>query len=114
LRRIKFGGVVGKQAFVTVVSVLSLGGAVWRIESVALQTACIVLAFAVAMTGLLCMSFYGHRHPVEATLEGTEMVAWQHQVLEVLAAKAAPSIPEGPPVSGVPAESRGAGSEGGT
>lgn len=100
---------MGKQAFVTVVSVLSLGGAVWRIDSVALQTGCIVLAFAVAMTGLLCMSFHGHLHPVEATLEGTEMVAWQHQVL---AAKAAPSIPEGPPVSGVLAKSGETGSEG--
>lgn len=65
---------MGKQALVAIAGILVLGAAIWRIDSVAIQTVCVGLIFLVALMGLFTISFHGHRHPVEATLEGAEIV----------------------------------------
>jgi hypothetical protein len=40
------------------------------------------------------MGFHGHKHPLEATLEGGEIVAWKY--LEQLAAKGVKTVPDSP------------------
>jgi hypothetical protein len=80
LQRIKFGGVVGKQTLLGIFAVLGLASLGWRasqgdILSIAVIAAIVVLAIAF-------LNFrYAHSHPAEATLEGTEMLALQHQVM---------------------------------
>jgi len=95
--RIRFGGVVGKIAYISVAAiagtatvVLYAHGADW-LKAFAV-VAIVIFAFYVVHRILE----YAGQHP-EATLEGSEILTWQQQLL---AAKGLPNVPESPSISG--------------
>ena len=93
LQKIKFGGVVGKQTLLGVIGVVALAAIAWKADS---KAAIVIAALATVVLILIAiLNFcFAHKHPVEAMLEGTEMLALQHQVL---AAKSA-EVPQNAPV----------------
>lgn len=97
LQRIRFGGVVGKQALVAVFVALGLAAVAIRTSNPGVLTLCIYGLLADAFLAIVAIGFHGHKHPFEATLEGTEVVAYQH-VQQQLAMKGAKELVAGPPV----------------
>jgi hypothetical protein len=94
LQKIKFGGVVGKQTLLGLVGVLALAAIA---RSGGEKDALIIAVLAAVVLILIAVLNYcfADRHPVEAMLEGAEMVALHHQVL---AAKSEESLPQDSPV----------------
>lgn len=90
--RVRFGGVVGKIALIALAIV---GGQVAVIERLTRENSILLLSLALFLFGIFIVSaiiWFAHRHP-EATLEGAELLAYQHQ----LAARNEPDIPPGDP-----------------
>jgi hypothetical protein len=79
LMRIRFGGVVGKQALV---GVLGVAGIVYVASrsgaNSTLLWGCLVGIVVLTITIVVAVGIHGHQHPVEATLEGGEIVVVQH------------------------------------
>jgi hypothetical protein len=96
LTKIKFGGVIGKQALVAISGVVGLAFFAFRAESPYLLWGCAVGIFALSISTVIAIGIHGHRHPIEATLEGGEVVIVQH--LRTEAAKGMEQIPPSPAV----------------
>lgn len=95
VRTFKFGGIIGKVALV------ALGGfaAVVGVAKFAGGTNQLICVGAILVTVLLVvagMLRYAEKHPQSATLEGAEILVWQHQQLSVAAKNRIP--PEDSPV----------------
>lgn len=95
LQRIRFGGVVGKEALVGFGAMVALVVVAVRASSSVLLWGCLGAIILVSLFTISAMAFHGHKHPAEATLEGAEVVAWQHLQHE-LAAKEMGEIPPSP------------------
>jgi hypothetical protein len=101
VQRVKFGGVVGKQTLLGIATVAGLAVIAWKAESK--DVIFIAIAAAVIALTIAVLNFcYARSHPVEAMMEGTEMLVLQHQVLaskSVEPPKSSPVIPnpEGTP-----------------
>lgn len=91
IHRIRFGGVVGKQALVTFGGLLGLAVLAFKAHDLILQWGCLIAIGVVTMYGITAMGFHGHKHPVEATLEGAEIIAWKH-IQQGLAIKGAGDV----------------------
>ena len=99
LLRVRFGGVVGKVALVAVFVALGLAVVSRQTADPSVLRLCIYALLAVAILGIVVIAIHGHNHPLEATLEGGEVVAYQH-VRQEFAAKgkeisASPLVLEG-------------------
>jgi hypothetical protein len=97
LQRIRFGGVVGKQALVAVFVALGLAAVATRTTDPGVLALCVYGLLADAFLAIAAIAFHGHQHPFEATLEGAEVVAYQH-VQQELAAKGQKVVVSAPPV----------------
>jgi hypothetical protein len=97
LMKIRFGGVVGKQALIGFGGVLGIVLVASRAENNLLLWGCLAGIFVVTVGTVLAIGIHGHNHPIEATLEGGELVVMQHLRQEV-AAKGMENIPPSPPV----------------
>ena len=95
LQRIRFGGVVGKEALVGFATLLALAIVALKAGSTILLWGCLAAIVIVSLFTIGAMAFHGHKHPVEATLEGGEIVALQHLQQE-FAAKGVGEIPSSP------------------
>jgi Ni,Fe-hydrogenase I cytochrome b subunit len=81
-KRVKFGGIVGKLALLGIFGVISAATIGLKMSQPVMQlsaVAAVVLIVLFIGSGIL---LFGHKHPEQATLEGLEIVAWQHQVLQ--------------------------------
>jgi|SRR6266850_497551 len=98
LMRIRFGGVIGKQALV---GVLGVAGIVYVASrsgtNSTLLAGCLIGIFVLTIVVVVAIGVQGDRHPVEATLEGGEIVVVQH-LRQEFAAKGMGSIPPSPPI----------------
>ena len=93
LQRVKFGGVVGKQALVGVAALIPLAVIAWKSEgSISLLWGCLTVLFLICFSTVFAIGFHGHQHPEQATLEGAEIVMLQH-LQNVVSAKGAGEIP---------------------
>jgi hypothetical protein len=97
LLRVRFGGVVGKQALVAVFVAIGLTVVSRQTTDPNVLRLCIYGLLVDAFFGFAVIAFHGHKHPLEATLEGGEVVAYRH-VQQELAAKGAKEIVSSPPV----------------
>lgn len=77
-RKIKFGGVVGKQTILGIIGAVVLAAIAWRTDP---KYAWIlgIAALALVLTVAILNYTYADRHPGEATLEGAEIIAF-HQL----------------------------------
>jgi len=73
---------VGKLALLGIFGVISAATIGLKMSQPVMQlsaVAAVVLIVLFIGSGIL---LFGHKHPEQATLEGLEIVAWQHQVLQ--------------------------------
>jgi hypothetical protein len=93
-RRIRFGGVVGKQTLLGVAGAVALTIIAWRSDP---RYAWIIgISAAILLLTTVILNFvYADRHPAEATLEGGEIIAYHH---EVIAAKNMLEVPKNSPM----------------
>ena len=91
LYKIRFGGVVGKIAFVSFALVAPAIVVAYKTADNTVQLCCLGYAALVGFLSIGGMVFYGHKHPLEATLEGIEIVALQ-ELQNQYAAKGVPEI----------------------
>jgi hypothetical protein len=96
-KKIRFGGVVGKLALVAVIVPICLAIVARQTTDASTLRTVAYLMVGVSLLAILAMWIYGHLHPLEATLEGTEIVAWQH-VQHQYAQKGLPEVQESPMV----------------
>jgi hypothetical protein len=101
LQKVRFGGVVGKQTLLGIACVIGLAFISWRAEPSAMLWIAILVVVLVGLIAILNF-VYANKHPMEATLEGAEIIAWQHHVVASKTAGELPSSnvvpnPEGPP-----------------
>ncbi len=97
LLRVRFGGVVGKQALIAVFVAIGLAVVSRQTTDPNVLRLCVYGLVADAFLGFAVIAFHGHKHPLEATLEGGEVVAYRH-VQQEHAAKGAGEIVSSPPV----------------
>lgn len=99
LLKIRFGGVVGKQALVGISAMATIMVVVLKTQNILLLWGCLVAIFLLAVGAIITIAIQGHKHPLEATLEGAEIVVMQHLRHE-MAAKGvdADKIPSTPPI----------------
>ncbi|HEV1996047.1 MAG TPA: hypothetical protein VGR03_17070 [Candidatus Acidoferrum sp.] len=93
MQRIKFGGVVGKQTLLGVIGSATLVSIAWGADATTKLVIAVLAGVLLILVALLNFSF-ANKHAAEAMLEGTEMLAFQHQVH---AAKSA-EVPQNAPV----------------
>src|SRR4029077_17167535 len=86
LHRIRFGGVVGKQALVGVFVALGLAVVSRQSTDPSVLRLCVEALLLDLFVTIAAIGFHGHKHPFEATLEGAEVVAYRH-VQQEFAAK---------------------------
>jgi hypothetical protein len=89
---VRFGGVVGKITLVTIVSIASLSTVALRASTDNLLWGCVIAIVVIAISSLAGVLYHGNRHPLEATLEGGQVVAFQH-AKNAFAMKDLPTIP---------------------
>jgi hypothetical protein len=80
LQRVKFGGVVGKQTYLGIFGVGALAVIAFRADSNGALIIGVVAALMVLIIAVMNY-IYASNHPVEAMMEGGEMLALQHQQL---------------------------------
>jgi hypothetical protein len=85
LMKIRFGGVIGKQALVCISAMAVIIIVALRTQNILLLWGCLVGTFLLAVSAIVVIAIQGHNHPVEATLEGAEIVVMQHLKNEVAA-----------------------------
>ncbi len=73
---------MGKLALLGIFGVVSMGGAVLRTSEPTVQIVAVAAVVIIVLFIGSAILFFGHKHPEQATLEGLEVVAWQHQVLQ--------------------------------
>jgi hypothetical protein len=78
LRLIHFGGVVGKLALISVCCVLGTAVVALKSESTAILWGCLITIGVLGLASLVVIGLHAHRHPLEATLEGGQIVALKH------------------------------------
>ncbi len=93
LYKIRFGGVVGKIAFVSSALVAPAVVVGYKTADNTVQLCCLGYGTLVGILSIGAMVFYGHKHPLEATLEGSEIVALK-ELQNQYAAKGMPEIPD--------------------
>jgi hypothetical protein len=99
LMKIRFGGVIGKQALVGISGMAVFIVVVLRTQNILLLWGCLAGTLLLSVSAIVAIAIHGHQHPVEATLEGGEIVVMQHLRHE-MAAKGVDmdKIPPEPPI----------------
>lgn len=98
LLKIRFGGVIGKQALVGIGGMAGLIVVALKSQgNPPLLWGCLAGFLLLPIVVVTAMGFHGHKHPAEATLEGAEVVMLQHLQQQV-AAKGMPELPASAPV----------------
>lgn len=69
---------MGKQALISSVALIGLVIMAIKADSPMLQWGCLVAITVIGIFGMGAVGFHGHKHPIEATLEGGEVLAWKH------------------------------------
>jgi len=95
--KIRFGGVVGKQALVAVGGLAGLVVVAFKASDTRLLWGCLIGILLLALMVVVAIGIHGHQHPLEATLEGGEIVVVE-QIRHDMAAKGVAAIPPSPPV----------------
>jgi hypothetical protein len=98
LYKVRFGGVVGKIAFVSIALVAPAVVVAYRTADNTVQLCCLGYGALVGILSIGAMLFYGHKHPLEATLEGSQIVALK-ELQNQYAAKGVLEIPYQQPVT---------------
>jgi len=93
LYKIRFGGVVGKIAFVSSALVAPAVVVGYKTTDNTVQLCCLGYGALVGILSIGAMVFYGHQHPLEATLEGSQIVALK-ELQNQYAAKDVREIPD--------------------
>ena len=88
---------MGKQALVAGLALAGLAAIAVKAGSSLVLWGCLGSITLIAVVSIVAMGFHGHKHPLEATLEGGEIVARQHLKHE-LAAKGVDQFPTDSPV----------------
>lgn len=82
LRKVKFGGIVGKVALIAIVGTVMLGAiAVVMVLRGVDPTIIAYLLVAVVVMAMIGIIGYGAKFPKQATLEGMEVIAFENQRL---------------------------------
>jgi len=98
LYKIRFGGVVGKIAFVSSALVAPAVIVGYKTADTTVQLCCLGYGLLIGIMSVGAMLFYGHKHPLEATLEGSQIVALK-ELQNQYAAKGVSEIPDQPLVA---------------
>lgn len=91
--RIRFGGVVGKIAYIAVACVAGASVVVLRDHEV-LSLALVALFFGFGGVVIFGILKYAAKHPMIATMEGAEVLQWHQQMMA-----GAKGVPYPPPAS---------------
>jgi hypothetical protein len=97
LQRIRFGGVVGKQALVATFVILGIAVVSRQTTDASVLRLCTYGILAIGFLAIITIAIHGYMHPLEATLEGGEVVAYRH-VQQEFAAKGFKEIAASSPV----------------
>jgi len=97
IHKFRFGGVVGKMALVSITAMCGLTVIAWRADSPVILGACLAALFIFATISIVLIALHAHRHPLEATLEGAEIVMFHH-IQQEFAAKGMPEVPKTTPM----------------
>jgi hypothetical protein len=86
---------VGKQTILGIVTVAVMGVIAFRADVTAIP---LLACLAVGVVALIVLAnlWYAHHHPAEAMFDGTEMLAFQHQMMAAKSLnppKEAPVVP---------------------
>ncbi len=65
IHRMRFGGVVGKQAYVCIGTIVGLISVVIKTNRPELQCGCLIGMFILGIYTITAMGFHGHKHPGE-------------------------------------------------
>jgi hypothetical protein len=98
LTRIRFGGVIGKQALVGIGGIAGLIAVALKADNLYLLWGCLIGIFILTMGVIFAIGMHGHQHPLEATLEGGEIVVMEHLKHQQGAIKGVGEVPDSPPV----------------
>lgn len=74
--RIRFGGVVGKEAWVGSIGIICLCVIAYHSRDAFVERGCFIGVIGLVIFTTFAMAFHGHAHPDQATLEGADMVAY--------------------------------------
>lgn len=88
---------MGKMALIAVACVAGLAVVAMKAPTPAILWGCLVMIGVVGIASLTAISLFGHRFPLEATLEGGQIVALK-RVEQEIAMKGYPAIPESPAI----------------
>jgi len=97
LYKIRFGGVIGKIALISFVGIAVIGAIALKTSDAMLHWGCLGACCLLVMIATAAILFYGNKHPHEATLEGSEVVAMQ-QLRNDVAAKGRPEVEDQPAI----------------
>ena len=78
--KFKFGGIVGKVALIALVGLICSVG-IAKYTTGLIQLVLVLGAFATTLGIVGLVLRFGAKHPISATLEGTEVILWQQQVI---------------------------------
>jgi hypothetical protein len=93
---IRFGGVVGKMTLIALIGVGGTAVIAIKAQSSALLWGCLCVIGIIAVIALVGVCIHGHNHPLEATLEGGQVVALK-QIQHAMATKEISVIPASSP-----------------
>jgi len=96
--RIRFGGFVGKTAWICTVAELPVMVVAYRSTDTTIQLACLGAAIAIAVIGVIVASRFAEKNPTLAMLEGAQVVALQ-ELQNQFAAKGVREIPVLPTIT---------------
>jgi hypothetical protein len=91
--KIRFGGIVGKIAFVSSALVAPAVVVGYRTTDSMVLLCCLGYSALMGVLGIGAILFFGHKHLLEATLEGSKIVALK-ELQNQYAAKGVPEIPD--------------------
>lgn len=78
IKQYKFGGIVGKVALIAIAGLAAAAG-IAKLTSGYVQAICVVTVLATVLFIVRWIFDYAEKHPQSATLEGTQIIAWQQQ-----------------------------------
>ena len=93
MQRVKFGGIVGKVALIALAG-LAATVTVAKFTTGTIQPICTIAVLLAVLLIIRWILDYAEKNPGPATLEGTELILWQH--VTMAAAKGLPSPPVTP------------------
>ena len=85
LQKIRFGGIAGKLALIALFGESVAVTVGWRTSNPTVETICVVGGFTFALLIAIGILVFAFKHPSLATLEGSEVIALQHQSQQILA-----------------------------